>query len=116
IGGFSTAVFRVVDDMVNVQAFTPTTPKADAAFQAMFPVPRSQVPSLALVENGEPAQIADSETSDPHSLRIARTRGWRSALFTPLMNNGLPIGFINVTRRETGNFADQDVKLLESFA
>src|SRR5262249_11547615 len=116
IGGFSTGVFRFVEDMVHMVAFTPTTPEADATFQSMFPTPRKEIPALALVENGQPAQIADSETGDPQSVRISRARGWRSVLFTPLMNQSVPIGFISVTRRETGNFADHHVQLLRTFA
>jgi GAF domain-containing protein len=116
IGGYSTAVFRLIDDVVHMVAFTPTTPEADAALQTIFPLPRAEVPSLVLVEKGETAQIADSETSDPQSARIARARGWRSALFTPLMNKGAVIGFITVTRREIGSFADHHVKLLRTFA
>ena len=116
IGGFSTAVYRIADDMVHMAAFTPTTPEADAALQAIFPVPRTDIPALVLVENGQTAQIGDSETSDPQIVRIARARGWRSVLFTPLMNKGAAIGFITVTRRETGIFADHHVQLLRTFA
>jgi len=60
IGGFSAGVYRFVGDMVHLAAFTPTTPEADAALQAMFPMPQSQIPAVALMENGEPAQIRDS--------------------------------------------------------
>ena len=116
IGGFSTAVYRIADDMVHMAAFTPTTPQADAALQAIFPVPRTEIPALVLVENGQTAQIGDSETSDLQTVRIARARGWRSVLFTPLMNKGAAIGFITVTRRETGIFADHHVQLLRTFA
>ena len=116
IGGFSTAVYRIANDMVHMAAFTPTTPEADAALQAIFPVPRTDIPALVLVENGQTAQIGDSETSDPQTVRIARARGWRSVLFTPLMNKGAAIGFITVTRRETGIFADHHVQLLRTFA
>src|SRR5262249_32387692 len=66
--------------------------------------------------NGQPSQIADSETGDLQSGRISRARGWRSVLFTPLMNQNVPIGFISVTRRETGSFADHHVQLLRTFA
>src|SRR6478752_835583 len=61
IGGFSTGVYRLVGDMVHMAAFTPTAPEADAALQEMFPMPRSEIPAVALMENGEPAQISDSE-------------------------------------------------------
>ena len=37
IGGFSTAVYRVIDDIVHLMAFTPTSPKADEALKAGFP-------------------------------------------------------------------------------
>jgi GAF domain-containing protein len=116
IGGFSTGVYRFVGDMVHIAAFTPTTPEADAALQAMFPMPRSEIPAVALVENGEPAQISDSETADSQTIRISRVRGWRSVLFTPLMNKDVSIGFISVNRRETGGFADHHVQLLRTFA
>jgi two-component system NtrC family sensor kinase len=116
IGGFSTGVYRFVGDMVHLAAFTPTTPEADAALQAMFPMPRNEIPAVALVENGKPAQISDSETADSQTVRISRVRGWRSVLFAPLMNKDVPIGFISVNRRETGGFADHHVQLLSTFA
>ena len=37
IGGFSTAVFRVIDGVVHLVAFTPTNPEADEALKATFP-------------------------------------------------------------------------------
>src|SRR5207248_11578442 len=59
INGFSTAVYRFVGDMVHMVAFTPTTPEADAAIQTIFPLPRSEIPAVAMIENGQPAQITD---------------------------------------------------------
>jgi GAF domain-containing protein len=116
INGFSTAVYRFVGDMVHMVAFTPTTPEADAAIQRIFPLPRSEIPAVAMIENGQPAQITDSEVADPQSKRIARARGWRSVMFTPLMSKDVPIGFIAVTRCETGSFADHHIQLLRTFA
>src|SRR5690349_17827627 len=37
IRGFSTAVYRVIDDIVHIVAFTPTNPEADEALRAAFP-------------------------------------------------------------------------------
>ena len=48
--------------------------------------------------------------------KLARARGWRSASYTPLMNQGTCIGFIVCTRRETGMLADHHVQLLRTFA
>src|SRR5437763_9880877 len=39
IGGHSTTVVRLIGDMAELAAFTPVSPEADAALQAMFPVP-----------------------------------------------------------------------------
>src|SRR5260370_1130460 len=33
VGGYSTTVFSIVDDMLHLSAFTPTNPSADAALQ-----------------------------------------------------------------------------------
>jgi two-component system NtrC family sensor kinase len=116
IGGYSTAVYRVIDDVVHLVAFTPTNPEADEALKTIFPLHRSQVPSLTMVQNGQTAQIADAERADAQSRRIAHARGWRSVTFTPLMNHGAFIGFIACTRREVGVLADHHVQLLRTFA
>jgi len=116
IGGFSTAVHLVIDDMVHLVAYTPTTPEADAILIAAHPRHRSEVGAVALVENGEIAELADSETADPHTRQLGRARGWRSVTLTPLMNQGRFIGFIASTRREPGVLADHQLELLRTFA
>src|SRR5438045_2569863 len=85
IGGFSTAVHRVIDDIVHLMAFTPTNPESDEVLKAAFPRHRSEMPAIiGLVENGETVQIVDSETADGQIRKLARARGWRSATYTPL--------------------------------
>jgi GAF domain-containing protein len=118
IGGFSTAVFRYIDGMQHLEAFTPTNPVADEALRASFPRPltTSSAP-FELLRDGKPTQIVDTESSPNILARdLARLRGFRSMLFTPLMSNGVPIGLITVTRVETGSFADHHVQLLQTFA
>ncbi|HKU06823.1 MAG TPA: GAF domain-containing protein, partial [Bradyrhizobium sp.] len=116
VGGFSTAVHRVTDDIDYLVAFTPTNPESDAILKAAFPRPRSEAPAIALVTNGETAQVADCEMADERIRRLGRARGWRSVTFTPLINQGTFIGFIACTRRETGVLADHHVQLLRTFA
>src|SRR2546430_9460699 len=57
----------------------------------------------------------DTENS-PEVRDIARARGYRSLLLSPLMSKGKPIGVISVTRAKPGTFADHDVQLLKTFA
>jgi GAF domain-containing protein len=115
IGGFSTAVFRLVDDTQHLMAFTPTNPAADEVLKSSFPRPLTHLPRLQMVQNGETVQIADTETAPDFQVHIARARGFRSIMLSPLMSNGAAIGMISVTRVETGSFADHHVRLLQTF-
>jgi GAF domain-containing protein len=114
--GFSTAVLRFVEGVAHLAAFTPTNPAADEMLRTSFPLPFTDYAPLRLVQNGETVQFADTETAPDFQVKIARARGFRSILLTPLMSNGAGIGLISVTRVETGSFADHHVQLLQTFA
>jgi GAF domain-containing protein len=117
LGGFSTAVFRLLDGTVHLAAFTPTHPAADAALKADFPQPVENFEAFRLAQHGEPIAITDTEEVSHAPLReIARLHGFRSMLWVPMMNGGVTIGIISVTRVEPGSFADQHVQLLQTFA
>ncbi len=117
IGGFSATVFRFVDGIVNLAAYTPISPAADKVLTASFPRPTANLPFFELAKGGKVVQEADAETNPDAGLRdLARARGFRSSLFSPLMSQGTPIGLIVVTRKEPGPFAAHHVQLLETFA
>jgi two-component system, NtrC family, sensor kinase len=118
IGGFSTAVLRFVGDVLYLAAFTPANPKADAALKSSFPRPLSEFPPFMLVRDGETQEYIDTEAESVHPLLrdLARLRGYRSMLFTPLMNGDKPIGIISVTRKEPGSFTAHHVQLVRTFA
>ena len=80
-----------------------------------------RLPSLQLfdlVRDGETVQFPDTESEDvpPVNKEMARLRGYRSMVFTPLMSDGAPIGILSVTRVEPGTFAARHVQLLRTFA
>ena len=81
-----------------------------------FPRPVADFPPFKMAQAGEVTQIPDTEALSDELLDIARARGFRSMLFTPLMNDGVSIGFIAVTRVQPGAFADHHVQLLRTFA
>ena len=119
INGFSTTVFRIIDGVMHLVAFTPTNDAADEALKTTFPRPISEFPPFTLVQDGGTAQIGDTEADRdvPVMLRdLARLRGFRAMLFTPLMRDGAVIGMISVTRKEAGSFAEHHVQLLRTFA
>ena len=115
IGGFTTAVLRYIDGAAHLVAFTPGDPAGDRVLQASFPVPFAQFPAYQLTAHGESAQLPDTEL-EPAARDIARARGFRSMLFTPLMSEGEAKGVIIATRRTTGTFAEHHVRLLQTFA
>ncbi len=119
LGGFSTTVIRFVGDALHLVAFTPTNAAADEALQAAFPRPIADFPPFILVRDGETQQFIDTEAESgvpPVIRELARLRGYRSMLFTPLMSKDGAIGMISVTRKEPGAFAADDVALLRTFA
>jgi GAF domain-containing protein len=116
IGGFSSTVFRFIDGIAYLKAFTPTTPAADEVLKATFPRPVADFPPFQMAQAGEVTQVADTEALSDELLNISRARGFRSMLFAPLMNDGVSIGFIAVTRVQPGAFADHHVQLLRTFA
>jgi len=116
IGGFSSTVFRFIDGVAHLKAFTPTTPAADEILRATFPQPVAVFAPFQMAQAGEVAQIPDTEAFTDELGNIARARGYRSMLFAPLMNDGVSIGFIAVTRLQPGAFADHHVQLLRTFA
>jgi GAF domain-containing protein len=117
LGGFSTAVFRLLDGTVHLAAFTPTHPAADAALKADFPQPVENFEAFRLAQHGEPIAIPDTEEVSHAPLReIARLHGFRSMLWVPMVNGGVTIGVISVTRAQPGAFASHHVQLLQTFA
>jgi two-component system, NtrC family, sensor kinase len=116
VDALSTTVFRVVDGVMHLRAFTPINPEADAALRATFPAPLSTFSWGESIRRGEIYRVIDTE-HEPEGLRdLARLRGWRSCLCVPLLRDGKPIGMIGPTRAKPGPFTDHHVQLLQTFA
>ncbi|MBR0694706.1 GAF domain-containing protein [Bradyrhizobium lablabi] len=118
LGAFSATVLQFIGDELHLVAYTPTSPAADEGLRASFPRHIADFPTFALVRNGQTVQFPDCEADDVPELNkeLARLRGFRSVLFTPLMNRGAPVGMISVTHAEPGAFAPDHVRLLQTFA
>src|SRR4029079_18829661 len=116
LGGHTAGLYHIIDDMVYLKAFTPLDAESDEALRNSFPSPRSRVPQIALVEKGESFQFADTENAPEFQVRIARARGFRSILVTPLTQAGNTVGMVAVARKKPGSFADHHVQLMKTFA
>ena len=118
LNGLATAVYSVADGMAHLMSFTPVSPAADAHLKTMFPIPLAAAVWGGPVQNGKIFAVADTEDAGvpPRMREISRIRGWRSAIYAPLMHDGTLIGAISVTRREPGAFSDDHIQLLRTFA
>ncbi len=111
VGGHSTTVFRFAGEMVELVGATSVDEEADAVLRATFPMPVSHMQNIERVLRGEISEIFDvlADTQpDDSSKNVARARGWRSRLVVPLKGDNAVIGFISITRKEPGAFADKD--------
>jgi GAF domain-containing protein len=123
--GHSAVLSRIVDDRIDLAAYTHTDRAGDALLESFFPVPLHSSGSdirpirERVIGQRIPYSVADVET-DPRvgerGRASARARGYRSQLVVPMLRDSEPIGTLAVTRREPGAFTDEEVALLQTFA
>ena len=119
IAGLSAAVFLIINDTLHLRAFTPISEEADEMLKSSFPLPLDAYPAGGLVRQGIVAQMTDVEVdwaTRPKLVAMARKRGFRSVVWSPLMRDGVAVGMISVTRVEPGSFAPHHIELLQTFA
>ena len=118
VGGYSTAVWRLLDGALHAVAFTATNPDGDAALKGAV-LALAEWPFAAPIVEGATVRIGDTENpseSPPYARDLARLRGFRSMVICPLRRDGVTIGMISVTRREPGHCTEHEVALLQTFA
>jgi len=118
VEGRATAVYGLVDGVLHLRAFTPTSPEADARLRAFFPRQLSQMRWGEAIGRGELYEIEDMQdpTIPQDGRELSRLRGYRGLLLVPLVQDRQTIGAISVTRAEPGRFSDHHVALLKTFA
>ena len=78
MGGYSAAVFRFIDGVSHLKAFTPTTSEADEALKNTYPMPIANFPlAQQAVLNGDNGKTArkSSPRDNGTVLRPARLYG-----------------------------------------
>jgi signal transduction histidine kinase/ActR/RegA family two-component response regulator len=69
------------------------------------------------VSERKPVQVSDlaTATRDPH-LEVLYAQGWRSVLAIPMLRGDLIVGVVVIRRRRPGEFPEDMVELLQTFA
>ena len=120
VGGASVSVVRVSDKMLHLAAFTSTNEDGDETLRTAYPRPVSAEgghnQSLRLRAPYYVSDVSRLPKRQKTFREVARARGFRSAIFVPLLRDGAPIGSIGVTHRDPGAFSDEQIALLETFA
>jgi signal transduction histidine kinase len=120
LGTYAGALTQVVDNQIELAAFTRTDDAGAAALSAAFPQSlQSELPHAQAIRDRAPLNIADAQTDprlpDAEHVR-ARVRGFRSRVLVPLLRHDEAIGAISVARREPGGFNADEISLLQTFA
>ena len=120
LGAYAGVLTRVVDNQIELAAFSRTDDAGAAALRAAFPQSlQSGLPHAQAIRDRAPLNIADAQTDPrlPEAERVrAGVRGYRSRVLVPLLRQDEAIGAISVARREPGGFNADEISLLRTFA
>jgi GAF domain-containing protein/anti-sigma regulatory factor (Ser/Thr protein kinase) len=108
---------RVADDVVHLAARQGITAQWEAAARQSYPqaLSRNTIGGLTIIER-QVVHVPDLGVDDrfADARRLARTMGYRSVVFVPMLRDGTPIGAIGLTGSDP--FTDIQIELLKTFA
>src|SRR6266851_3591604 len=96
-------------------------PSGDEVLKAGFPVSVHDSGSMQAITVRDQAPfvsadfVTDGRLNEGTRSRL-RARGFRSGVAVPLLQQGIPIGAISITRRDPGAFTPDEIALLQTFA
>jgi GAF domain-containing protein len=118
--GSHVALVLVRDGELHYASYTGITEERRTQFAKHFPLPldRTTVVGTAIVEKriNHVADIAKEYERYTRSQTTSRAAGWRAVLAVPLLQDGVAIGVLGITRPEPGGFTERQVALAQTFA
>ncbi|HEU4367814.1 MAG TPA: GAF domain-containing protein [Methylomirabilota bacterium] len=119
-GGSTGAVLTVESEQVHLRAGAGFRSETGDAVHGRFPIPLDRDSLVGrIILDGDVAHVPDFEIPGavPETARtVARMVGYRSALATPMFQDGRPMGLLFVGRSDPGRFSDDESRLLQTFA
>jgi GAF domain-containing protein/anti-sigma regulatory factor (Ser/Thr protein kinase) len=112
-------VFRFDGQLLHVVAsYLPASPEGEIVNANQPSIPAGRGSAAARAISGQTVVVIPDVELDPdyEMANIARFGEVRSILAVPMLKDGSPIGAIAVGRSEAGNYPDQQLELLKTFA
>jgi GAF domain-containing protein/nitrogen-specific signal transduction histidine kinase len=115
---YGATLAQVVDSSIVLRAYVIADEAEAKRHEANFPRPVAADTMFGrAILAREPVQLPDVAADQTYELREGTLRGAvRAQAAVPLMRDGEAIGAINITRRQTGEFSQAQIELLQVFA
>ena len=115
---YGATLAQVVDSSIVLRAYVIADEAEAKRHEANFPRPVAADTMFGrAILAREPVQLPDVAADQTYELREGTLRGVvRAQAAVPLMRDGEAIGAINITRRQTGEFSQAQIELLQVFA
>jgi GAF domain-containing protein len=113
----NSGVFRFADGLIHLAAYHNWTAKEVEAVLSVFPIPpgRGSVTARA-IHTRAAVHVIDLAMDPEFTATAIAQAGTRTVLSVPMLQEGQPIGAINLTRREVQPFTERQIALLQTFA
>jgi GAF domain-containing protein len=112
-------VFRIEADALRLAAHHGPIPVTTLARERGVPIVRGAVTGRAVVDR-QTIHVhdvaAELDTEYPDARQYQQLVGFRTALATPLLREGVPLGAILIRRMEVRPFSEEQIALLKTFA
>src|SRR5262249_45843599 len=119
LNAYSATLTQVIGEELHLTTYTSTNRSGDDLVPVAFPCPLRDVPLITELMSKRSAVVVPDTETDQRFLPwrdLARVRGYRSALLTPLFRGSNIIGLLYFSRREPGGFTTDETDLARSFA
>jgi GAF domain-containing protein len=116
-GGQWAVVVRLEGDLIHLAAQYNARPGLASVAERLYPRPLGrEVPSGRAILEGAVVHIPDAEEEGDAAIDPALGQIARSFLAVPMLQEGMPIGAIGVSRATPGPFTPEQIALLKTFA
>jgi GAF domain-containing protein len=103
--------------LMHLAAMSGITPEEDKKIRSVFPIPADHATATGrAILTREVAHIEQMPAASEHTYPTLAQSSGQTVLAVPMLRDGVPVGAINVQRRQAEPFTDKQIELFKSFA